>query len=113
MSTENQKNPKLKHNSAIHQDQLMYGVPTPLFFGACSAIIVFFITIGWLGALIIFFLTIPPLIVLHKDDPKAFVILFDKLRRPDCYVAGGVINKPIKIVHLSGKKIFLKKITSL
>ncbi len=107
------KDPKLKHSNALYSERLIYGVPTKTFFAATAFVLVFFITAGWLAAIVVFFITIPPLVVVHKDDIKALPILFDKLRRPDRYVAGGVIYKPFKTIKLTGKIITIKNLKDI
>lgn len=92
-----QRNPNLKHNKAINEKRTIKNVPSGMFILACSLPLITFFSGGWLPALVVFLVIIPPLIIIHRNDEKALIIYFDKLKRPDYYSGGGVRQKELKV----------------
>lgn len=112
MSEEN-SNPNLKHNKALYEKRLMFGVPSKLFVVAIAIVIAALISAGWMAAIVFFLVLIPPLVIAHKDDENAIAFLFDKLKRPDFYSAGGVDEKTLKVIKKIKNKYVIKNIKDL
>ena len=106
------KHPSLKHNRALHEPSLKFGVPSRLFLLCCALVIIVLVTAGFVAALVAFLLTIPPAIIIHRDDEKALEILLDKLRRPTFYT-GGVNEKTFKVLLKNRNKYITKHISQI
>ena len=92
------KHENLKHNKALYEKRLIRGVPSKLFLGTVALVVITFVVIGFVASIAIFLIFIPPLIVIHKNDDQALILLFDNLKRPNMYTAGGVNEKKLKIL---------------
>lgn len=97
MTNEN-KNPNLKHNNALGEKRLIWGVPSNIMLGAIALVVITFVSIGVVASIVMFLVFIPPLIIIHKDDELALTFLLDKLRRPSFYTAGGTTEQTAKIL---------------
>lgn len=97
--TDNNRNPNLKHNKAINEKRTILNVPSGLFTLACAFPLLSFFSAGWFPALIVFIVSIPPLVVIHKNDDKALLIYFDKLKRPEFYSGSGVNERKVKVLR--------------
>lgn len=95
---EKKKNPNLKHNKALYEKRLIWGVPSGIMLAALALVVITFISIGLVASVIIFLIFIPPMIIIHKEDDQALSIRFDNLRRPDFYTAGGTNEKTVKVL---------------
>lgn len=98
MSENVEKKPNLKHNKALYEKRLIFGVPSTLFVLAAAIIVICIISIGFIAGLVAILIFLIPLVMVHKDDDQAFSILINKLRRPNFYTAGGVDDKKLKVV---------------
>jgi len=108
------KNPNLKHNKALYEQRLIRGVPSKIFLCAMAIVVVALVTAGFVPAVVVFLIVIPPLIIIHKNDEKALSILFDKLKRPDFYSAGGVDDeKALKVLKKRNETFLVKSISEI
>lgn len=96
--TTDAKNPNLKHNKALYEKRLIFGVPSKLFVLAAAIVVICIVSTGFVAGLVAIFMFVIPLIMVHRNDDQAFLILMNKLRRPTFYTAGGVDEKTLKVV---------------
>lgn len=113
VSKEDIKNPNLKHNKALFEARLIFGVPSKLFLAAFALVIGTFISAGWIAGIVVFLVFIPPLIMVHRKDEKGLVILFDKLKRPNFYSAGAVDEKSLKVIQKNDEQFLLKRVQDI
>ncbi len=107
MSERDTKNPNLKHNKALYEKRLIFGVPSKLFVLAGAIVVICIVSTGFIAGLVAIFMFVIPLIMVHRNDDQAFLILINKLRRPTFYTAGGVDEKKLKVVKKHQDKLLL------
>ena len=73
-------------------------MPVHLFIVCILLCFALFITLGFITSFVFFIVFIPPLIIVHADDEKGLVMLFDKLFRASRYDAGIVDNTSFKVI---------------
>lgn len=113
MANSDVKNPNLKHNKALYEKRLIFGVPSKLFVLVGALVVIFVVTSGLIAGLVAIAVFVVPLIMIHQHDEQAFFILLDKLRRPNFYTGGGFDEITLKTVEVKNNKLFLGEISDM